>query len=279
MKSIAYKTAEEVTKKSRSNFFSAFRFLEKEKRVALMRVYAFARIIDDAVDEGNDNQKKKEALKFWKTELTSSKSNSHPVIRELKESMESFRIPEKYFLDLIKGCEMDLVRNRYDTWEELLDYCYHVASTVGLMCLKIFEYNSPTASEMAINLGYAFQITNIIRDVGTDLDIDRIYIPKELLKKFNVTENDLRSRNPNDNFKILMEHLSEKSQSYYNKAATEYTKDTYNKLLPAKIMTQVYHGILCKIQKQNFPVLKKRVSLNFFEKTKILLPAYFRKAA
>lgn len=275
MSSIPYnncKTFKEVLEKHNSNFFSSFYFLSKPKREALTKIYGFARIIDDCVDEVNDPQEKEKALHFWQEHLQKIYQNQedHPLMTELSQVIRQYRIPEKYFLGLIEGCRLDIKKFSYDTFEELLKYCYHVASLVGLMCLKVFEYESVTADQMAIDLGFAFQLTNILRDVGQDLEAGRIYLPKNEMARFGYSSNELKHRVRNKNFFSMLDAFYTFTEGYYQKAFLEFKKDKANRLIAAKIMARFYFAILKKIRKKKYPVFDTKVSLTFFEKAKLL---------
>jgi 15-cis-phytoene synthase len=270
-------SCKEVTQQSGSNFSIAFRFLPN-KINDLERIYAFSRIIDDCVDEPELKQDKINAIGFWKQELNYLYDGKplHPIMQELNQTVKRYRIPKGYLFGLIKGCEMDIDKNRYETLEELYSYCYHVAGLVGLSCLKVFEYNSLTSENMAMELGYAFQLTNIIRDVSGDLDLNRIYIPQELLRQYKYSESDLLNKKETPAFKNLMYYLSTLALKHYENAEKEFEKDSQNKLRAARAMTLVYKRILMKMIKQGFPVLHKKVSLNRFEKLFTLFRLWFR---
>lgn len=239
----------------------------------MRRVYAFFRVIDDIVDEETDPKVKKDLIDSWKRELEKTYRGLTivPLLAELKETIERFAIPHDYFLKLIEGCEMDMTKTRYQTFEELYEYCYRVASMVGLVCMKIFEYRSDTSDQMAIDLGLALQLTNIIRDVGVDFQKGRIYLPQEDLDRFHVSYQDLQDNKPNPAFLELMEFEYQRALTYYQKASPEFGKDKEGKLLAAKIMATVYGKILHKIKKKKYPVKTKRVRLGFGEKMFILL--------
>lgn len=264
--------ARTITAKSRSNFSSAFVFLPKRKRLAIHRVYAFFRIIDDVVDEEDDIHKKQELLGSWKRELANAYNGTSivPLLGELKETIDEFNIPREYFMLLIEGCEMDFCKNRYANFAELYEYCYRVASMVGLVCMKIFEYESRTSAQSAIDLGLALQLTNIIRDVGVDLQKNRIYIPQEELRQFGVQEADLFAHKGSPAFVRLMEFQYARAREYFDRGLAEIAHDPGFKLLAAHIMGRVYESILTKIRKKNFPVLTTRVRLHFAEKMFLL---------
>jgi phytoene synthase len=258
-----------IVKKSKSSFSSSFFFLSLEKRKAIERVYAFFRVIDDVVDEEPDPQKQKAALDFWRQELDRTYQNAAtlPFMRELAESINRFKIPKNYFLKLIEGCEADINTKRYQTFQELSHYCYLVASIVGLTCMKIFEHETDTSEKSAISLGIALQLTNIIRDVGVDLQKGRIYLPQEDLNRFGVTEHDLQTGS--GHYQQLMKFEYERTLPYYEEGMAELKKDSEKKLLAARIMGEVYRQLLEKIRKAHYPVDRK-VKLSFTEKMLIL---------
>lgn len=265
-----------IMAQSRSNFSSSFLFLPREKRDAIRTVYAFFRVVDDVVDEEQEpslQQEKINNIKKMVLELDQG-NPSVPLFCELKKTVSRFSIPLSHFLELISGCEMDIQKKRYETFPELYEYCYRVASVVGLVCMKIFEYESPSSKEAAINLGMALQLTNIIRDVGIDLKKNRIYLPWEDLRRFGVTESDLVHRTNGEAFKNLMQFQYERACDYYEKGFAEFSRDDQKKLLAARIMGVVYRSILEKIRRHGWPVLHQKVKLNFLEKTNILLRVF-----
>lgn len=275
------KKPQAITARSRSNFSSSFLFLPREKREAIRTVYAFFRVVDDVVDEEQDPRLQQEKINnIRKMVLELDQGNpSIPLFFELKKTVSRFSIPVTYFLELISGCEMDIQKKRYKTFSELYEYCYRVASIVGLVCMKIFEYESPTSEESAINLGLALQLTNIIRDVGVDLKKNRIYLPLEDLRRFGMTESDLISSTNGEAFKNLMQFQYERACDYYEKGFAEFSRDHQKKLLAARIMGVVYRSILEKIRRRGWPVLDQKVKLNFLEKPiilfRVLLTHYF----
>ena len=169
-------------------------------------VYAFCRKTDDIVDENSDSDEIKLInLINWKNDFEKALNGSsdNPLLEEVAAAIRKFSIPVEPFFDLIKGMEMDIRKNRYQTFEELELYCYRAASTVGLMSIEIFGYKDEKAKLFAVDLGKAMQLTNILRDVYTDSKIGRIYLPLEDLEKFNYTEEDVFNRVYNDNFYLI----------------------------------------------------------------------------
>ncbi|HBF12991.1 MAG TPA: squalene synthase HpnD [Deltaproteobacteria bacterium] len=269
-------SARAITSKSKSNFSSSFFFLSREKRLAIQSVYAFFRVVDDVVDEENNPARQQELINYWKEEIHKlyTETATLPLLCELQKTVQHFKIPQDYFLKLVEGCEMDIGKKTYRTFDELYQYCYRVAGIVGLTCMKIFEYESPTADQMAINLGLALQLTNIIRDVGVDLEKGRVYLPEEDLKKFGLTTQDIFDRRHDETFIKLMDFEFDRALSYYQLSFEEFKKDKKGKLLAARIMGYVYQKILFKIKKHRYPVYDKKIKLNFCEKFFVLLKAF-----
>ena len=269
-----------ITGVSNSNFVKSFQFLPKEKTDALTKIYAFCRIVDDCVDEPSSREEKQTALDYWKNEtlLIHDGTPAHAVTKEIAEVVQRFQIPKDYLLGLVHGCQMDINKSRYQTYIELKDYCYHVAGLVGLICLKIFEYESPTAKKMAVDLGLAFQLTNIMRDIRDDIKLNRVYLPQEDIEKFGYSEEELLNLTDNEAFKELMKLYYSRALEYYKSAFEEFARDKEGKLIAAKVMAKTYFKIFKKMKKQNFPVLRKKVSLNYFEKALIIIPLFFKRS-
>src|SRR6185503_2702556 len=179
-----------LTRKSRSNFFYAFLLLPRAQREAIFAVYAFCRLVDDAVDEGMDRAAQRRELARWREEIArvfGPEPTTHPAAERLREAVRQFPIPRPALEEIIAGVEMDLDRATYETFDDLYPYCYRVASAVGLCSIAIFGYRDPRAQDYAINLGVALQLTNILRDVQTDARMGRVYLPQEDLRRFGVT--------------------------------------------------------------------------------------------
>src|ERR1039458_579523 len=188
--------SKEIAKKSKSSFYYAFNLLPNEKRDAMNTVYAFCRETDDIVDEGNETEEiKYEKLRKWRIELEKAVAghSDYILLNKLGKTISQFNIPLEHFFELLKGMEMDLQYKRYLSFDDLITYCYRVASTVGLMCIEIFGYKHKSAKDFAVNLGIALQLTNILRDIKKDSIKGRIYLPQEDLKTFGYAESDLLS--------------------------------------------------------------------------------------
>jgi phytoene synthase len=267
-------SAAEVGRKSGSNFLASFRFLNPDQRAALSAAYAFFRIADDCVDELPDPDDKRRALGFWREELSRAYHGtpSHPVMRELQAATKRYRIPEEDFAGLVHGCEMDIDKTRYETMAELTAYCHLVAGLVGRVCLRIFGYDAPDANELAEELGLAFQLTNIVRDVGADLKLGRIYLPRDVLAHCGYAEDELKARIENDAFFRVMEFFHDEAARHYAAGMRHFSNDNAGKLRAVAVMAAVYRAILNKTKRENYPVLRKKVSLSRFEKFKLVLP-------
>ena len=258
-----------LTKSSGSNFYYSFLFLPKERREAMYTVYAFCRDVDSIVDEpvsGSDPRKtlaarRAELAEIYRSSPLRPASLPSPIMACLAKHIRRFNIPQAYFDEIISGVEMDLSVHRYQTFEELSTYCYRVASAVGLVCLRIFGALRPESEAYAINLGLAFQLTNILRDVSTDGARGRIYLPQEDLKRFHVSEQDILDRVYNSRFKELMAFECRRAREYYARAENALTSAERPMLLPAEIMRAIYHLILEQIEASHYQVFGSRISL------------------
>lgn len=264
-----------IARDSGSNFYWSFFFLPKAKRNAILAVYAFSRLVDDAVDESPSEAKAREEISLWRKRLAAvygegaadGSDVDHPILPELRDAVREFGIPRAYFDDLISGMEMDLKKTRYETFEELDVYCYHVASTIGLLCNHLFGYRDDEgALRYAVLLGKAFQLTNIIRDVGKDAELGRIYLPAEELKKFGVEERAVLEGRTSESFFRLMNFQADRAADYFRRAFAELPEEKRKKIVPAQMMAAFYQSILRKTRLESFPVFEKKVSLSGFEK-------------
>ncbi len=255
-----------LTKGSGSNFYYSFLFLPKPKRQAMYTVYAFCHAVDDAVDDPGPGQNPQERLDAWRTELSAAYQGhpTHAVTISLAKHAQQLQIPQKYFEELIAGMEMDLTTTRYQTFDDLALYCYRVASVVGLICLKVFGTTSPRAQEYAIALGKAFQLTNIIRDIGADADRGRIYLPQEELAQFNCPESTLLEKQYTPALVQLLKFQCARARDYYEQAQAiiQNLPTTDRKALTAaEIMRGVYSRILSQIEDSNYKIFGPRISL------------------
>ena len=258
-----------VTKGSGSNFYYSFLFLPKIRREAMYAVYAFCREIDSLVDEPSHGSDPRAALTSRRAELAAlyqgtvseADRSLSPVMACLARHVRQFNIPQNYFEEVIAGVEMDLSVHRYRTFEELSTYCYRVASAVGLICLRIFGAVRPESENYAINLGLAFQLTNILRDVRSDGDRGRIYLPLEDLARFQVLEREILDHVDSVRFRDLMAFECQRARSYYERAEASLASSERPMLLPAEIMRAIYQSILARIEARQFQVFGERITI------------------
>jgi phytoene synthase len=252
-----------ITRSSNTSFYYSFAVLPKHKREAISAVYAFCRYTDDIVDEGTDQGRKVVLLRKWRMELGQALrgSSTFPLLNQLSATARKFNIPVDHFYDLIRGMEMDLGKTRYETFEELREYCYLVASTVGLMCRQIFGYKNESTREYAINLGIALQLTNILRDVKDDAKRGRIYLPREDLRQFGYTEEDLLAGRYTPAFVDLMRFECERARQYFDAARNALKDEDKYYFFAARIMWSIYAHLLRRIERSNYNVFGHRIAL------------------
>lgn len=260
----AYCTA--LTKQSGSNFYYSFFFLPQARREAMYTVYAFCREVDNAVDEAPAGTDPKQAIARWREELAAAYRGTptHPVTISLAQQAKALAIPKEYFDELIAGMEMDLTTLRYKTFDDLSRYCYRAASVVGLICLHVFGTRTELARDYAVNLGMAFQLTNILRDLGTDADRGRIYLPQDELERFGYREEEMLGKMYSPAFRELMQFQTERAKSYYDKARQairKMPKADRRALTPAEIMRGVYSRILDRIIASDYRVFGPRITV------------------
>ena len=260
----AYCTA--LTKKSGSNFYYSFLFLPRKRRAAMYTVYAFCKEIDNAVDEPPAGSNPQEELRRWQAELDAAyrSTPTFPVTISLANHVKQLSIPQAYFNELIKGVEMDLATSRYASFQDLSVYCYRVASVVGLICLHIFGPTSARAQDYAVNLGMAFQLTNILRDIGTDAAQDRIYLPLEDLEKFGCTDQIILQRQESTELRRLLHFEAARAHEYYAKAQAAFESlpaHDRRALTVSEIMRAVYFRILQKIEGPKHRIFGPRARL------------------
>ncbi|MGH7914181.1 MAG: presqualene diphosphate synthase HpnD [Candidatus Binataceae bacterium] len=252
-----------ITRRSSSNFYYAFMLLPAERRQALYSVYAFCRFVDDIADDQSVGQPA-ELLSRWREELERvfNGSPAHPISRALAHNVRRFALPRRYFEEIIDGVEMDLGHTRYATFAELRLYCYRVASAVGLVCIEIFGYGNPRTREYAENLGIAFQLTNIIRDLSEDAARGRIYVPMEDLASFGVTENDILRGVDNLELRRLLEFEVERARSFYALAEQALPAEDRAAMVCAEAMRSIYRALLERIASKGCGVVGRRHRLS-----------------
>ena len=247
---------------SGSSFYYSFLFLPPARRRAITALYAFCREVDDVVDEGLDPQVAAAKLAWWRAEvahLFAGKPN-HPVTRALEPHL-ALGITAQRLNEIIDGMEMDLRQTRYLDWTGLERYCYHVAGVVGVLAAGIFGYRDARTLEYAKNLGIAFQLTNIIRDVGEDARKNRVYVPMEDLQRFGVPAADILQAKETPAFRSMMEFEAERARGYYDKAMSALPEQDKRDQRPGLIMAAIYRTLLKEIEREGFHVLTQRTSL------------------
>ncbi len=255
-----------LTKRSGSNFYYSFLFLPRRRREAMYTVYAFCREVDGAVDDPPPGSNPHEQIRRWRAELEAAYHGqpTSPVTISLAAHARALGLPQEYFDDLLRGVEMDLTTSRYATFEDLSLYCYRVAAVVGLICLKVFGTESPLARDYAVNLGMAFQLTNILRDLGSDAERGRIYLPQEDLVRFGYPEEALLKRTYSPRFVELMQFQCARARRFYAQAqaiAAQLPVADRRALVAAEIMRGVYARILRRIEESGYRVFGTRIGL------------------
>ena len=249
--------------KSGSSFYYSFRFLPPHKRRAITALYAFCREVDDVVDECSDANVARTTLNWWRGEVAEIYSGrpQHPVSQALVPVVKQFNLAQELLLEIIDGMEMDIDQPRYPDFESLQLYCYRVASVVGLLSAEIFGYSDRRTLEYAHDLGIAFQLTNIIRDVGEDARRNRIYLPMDELQQFGVAAADILNARETENFHRLMAFQVERAQRYYRQALDRLPATDRKAQRTGLIMAAIYRATLDEVVASGCHVLRERVSL------------------
>jgi phytoene synthase len=248
---------------SGSSFYYSFLFLPPERRQTITALYAFCREVDDVVDECNDPQVAAGKLAWWRAEIDGLYAGQpqHPVTQALQAVLSRFNLPREQLLEIIDGMEMDLQQTRYLDFKALSLYCYRVACVVGLLAAEIFGYTDRRTLEYAHDLGMAFQLTNIIRDVGEDARRGRIYLPMDDLKRFDVPVADILNARHSENFRRLIEFQIERAGSYYAQAMSKLPDADRKTQRSGLIMAAIYRTLLDEIKRDGCLVLNQRTSL------------------
>lgn len=253
-----------------TSFHYSFGFLPKEERAAIKTIYAFARRIDDIVDENPSSDvavvsEKRTRLAWWRQQIEAIYSGSNDAsasVDPLAGVVRRYNLPKQYLLTVIDGCERDLTQRRYETFADLKRYCYSVASIIGLISIEIFGYRHEATRQYAINLGYALQLTNILRDVKTDKDRGYIYIPREDLVRFRYTEEDLLNEIYDERFINLMEFQAKRAREFYHQARALLRPEERMTMVAAQIMDAIYYRLLEKIELSDFRIFTDRVRVS-----------------
>jgi phytoene synthase len=256
-----------TTRQSKSNLALAFISLGRERKRDIIIFYAFCRVIDDIADSVELSVAEKQAaLTKWRQMLQTAVPGEPILAGDVRRLIEKYSLPVRMLEEIIAGVEMDLSIRRYATFEDLRVYCYRVASAVGLVSIEIFGYRNAGCKQYAIELGLALQMTNIIRDVGKDLQDGRIYLPQEDLARFNYSETELQDRQYNQCFLRLMEFQAARAREFFSKAAAALPTEDRKAMAPAEIMASIYRGLLHRMELDKFHVLEKEYRLSKLEK-------------
>src|SRR5919197_1964007 len=256
-----------ITRQSKSNLALAFISLGRERKRDITFFYAFCRVIDDIADSSELTvAEKRVRLGKWRERLRGKAPDEPFLARDVRQLIAKYSLPLNMLEEIIAGVEMDLSTLRYPTFEDLRVYCYRVASAVGLVSIEIFGYHNPRCKQYAIELGLALQMTNIIRDVGKDLQNSRIYLPQEDLARFHYSETDLTQRQYNERFVQLMEFQATRARRFFASAAAALPAEDRKAMAPAEIMASVYRGLLRRIELDRFRVFEKEYRVSKLEK-------------
>jgi len=269
----AYAYCRRIAHKHGANFSVGFRFLPKQKRNAVYAAYAFCRFADDIVDEETANSELRAAnLNEWQAELENCYAGrpNHPITIALADALKHFNIPKNAFLALIAGCKQDLVKTRYETFDELLHYCELVAASISDISLSIFGYKTDAAIEHGRDLSTALQLTNVTRDIGDDLTRDRIYVPIEELRRFGLSEADLFARVQNEPMRKMIEFQIDRAESYFRRAEPLLGELAFDARFPTLLMGGVYATVLAKLRKDPLTVIRRRLSLSPLQKVLVV---------
>ena len=264
-----FSEAKAITKKYAATFYLASHLLPREKKLASYAIYAICRISDEAVDNKN-GAKRQEGLNRIKNDIEAAYGDAalgSGLLAAFRDSAKKYNIPKKHFEELLSGMEMDLKKTRYENFEELRGYSYKVAGVVGLVMLKVFGCRGPQAEEYAVDLGIALQLTNILRDIKEDYGRKRIYLPRDEMLKYGVSEADIARGNVSENFKAFMKFQIARARQYYLGSDKGIRLiDNRSSRLVASGMKRMYSGILDEIENKGYDVFSSRAQVSMLKK-------------
>ncbi len=270
----SYSFCRNVARTRAKNFYYSFVLLPREQRKAMCAIYAFMRYCDDLSDEPGASR---EPLERWRCALVdalSGKFDAYPAWPAFYDTVERYRIPDEYFFQVIEGVKSDLEPRRLATFDELYRYCYQVASVVGLTTIHVFGFDSPEALPLAEKCGVAFQLTNILRDIGEDAARGRIYLPAEDLERFGVGAADLAAGRRTDAFARLMQFQAARARAYYDESRPLIDMVDKRSRPGLRALITIYSRLLERIEKCNYDVFSRRVALSSVEKSWIVVRAW-----
>jgi len=249
--------------KSGSSFYYSFIFLPEQQRQAITALYAFCREVDDIVDSDMDTTLKKTKLHWWKNEIDALYKHApqHPVTRALQTALRHYDLPQEQFHEIIDGMLMDTEQVQYESFKSLALYCYRVAAVVGLLAAEIFGYQDRRTLKYAHDLGIAFQLTNILRDIGEDARHGRVYLPQDELSQFGVSNRDILQGKTSEQFIQLMQFQAQRARQYYESAYAHLPEADRYSQRAGIIMSAIYQNTLQEITNDGFRVLQHRIKL------------------
>lgn len=263
----AYEYCQRITKLHAKNFYYASHTLPSAKRRAIYAVYAYCRYCDDVADEELPKDEKRRLLEEVRDSLGDpGLSSQSRIFVALEDAIQEYEIPRPYFEDVIRGVETDLDVTRFKTFDDLRQYCYLVASTVGLICIEVFGYEDSAAVEYAVDLGIAMQLTNIMRDVKEDADRDRIYLPLDDMSAFGYSEQDLMNNRNDENFRALMSFEAARARRYFHSGAKLFPLLSSESRACASALHKLYSRILDRMEASGYDVFERRIGLSLSEK-------------
>jgi phytoene synthase len=260
----AYRECAEITRRSGSSFASTFWMLPRPKRNALHAIYAFCRLADDIADDPEVAGDRTALLARWREELDDAFRGKpqHAVGVALSDAIESYQLPERVFLDLLAGVEFDLAEEPVETFDDLKLYCYRVASTVGLLVVRILGFENSRSLEFAETLGIAVQLTNVLRDVGDDASTGRIYLPKIEFERFGISTESVFAGEMSAELQLMLSFNAKRAASYYERAEKLLPNEDRRSLRPAIAMGRIYRALLDELIERNFPCFEQPVRLS-----------------
>lgn len=277
---LAYADCRNITRREAKNFYYAVVTLPQEKRKAIYAAYSFCRQCDDSVDEAASPEAKLSALTDLQVNLALAYEGrpATPVFLALADTADRYDIPQEYFSEIIRGVESDLVKTRYQDFDELREYCYRVASVVGLVCLQIFQYppqDGAAAREYAVDLGLAMQLTNIVRDVREDWSMGRVYLPQDEMARFGYTEEQLGAGIRNDAFVELLRFQGQRAREYFSSGFRLLPYLSRRSRACPAALGAIYSRVLDRIEASGYDVLgERRIALSGGEKARIAARAW-----
>ncbi len=278
----SYRHCRKIARERAKNFYYSFLLLDKQQSDAMCAIYAFMRQCDDLSDEdaGGDKEKVRGAIAHWRVEMDRTlrgQPAEDPIWPAFADTVARYKIPHRFFHEMIDGVSSDIDPRDVQTWDDLYRYCYLVASVVGLTIIHIWGFSSARALLLAEKCGIAFQLTNILRDVREDALLGRVYLPAEDLKRFGVTEEQLKSGVENDAFRSLMSFEAGRAKSYYDESAALLPLIEKKSRRSLWALRKIYIDLLARLQAANFNVLSRRINVPTAAKIAILLRAFFER--